>query len=108
MKHETTFETQSFPALYTTREKSSKRQDLIQHANGEQINAVSELVLNNLKNRVPVSPLLLAKLGRHKKVLKELSWRKNSIKKRRLHLMNQKGSSFWQGLHEAYCNCFQS
>ena len=108
MKHETTFETQSFPALYTTREKSSKRQDLIQHANGEQINAVSELVLNMLKNRVPVSPLLLAKLGRHKKVLKELSWRKNAIKKRRLHLMNQKGSSFWQGLHEAYCSCFQS
>ena len=76
----------------------NKRQDLIQHPNGEQINAVSELVLNMLKN----------KLRRHKKVLKELGRRKNSIKKRRLHLMNQKGSGFWQGLHEAYCNCFQS
>ena len=86
----------------------NKRQDLIQHANGEQINAVSELVLNMLKNRVPVSPPLMAKLRRHKKVLKELGRRKNSIKKRRLHLMNQKGSGFWQGLHEAYCNCFQS
>ena len=53
----------------------NKRQDLIQHANGEQINAVSELVLNMLKNRVPVSPLLMAKLRRHKKVLKELSRR---------------------------------
>ena len=76
----------------------NKRHDLIQHPNGEQINAVSELVLNMLKN----------KLRRHKKVLKELGRRKNSIKKRRLHLMNQKGSGFWQGLHEAYCNCFQS
>ena len=28
----------------------NKRHDLIQHANGEQINAVSELVLNMLKN----------------------------------------------------------
>ena len=86
----------------------NKRQDLIQHANGEQINAFSELVLNMLKNRVPVSPPLMAKLRRHKKVLKELGRRKNSIKKGRLHLMNQKGSGFWQGLHEAYCNCFQS
>ena len=85
----------------------NKRHDLIQHANGEQINAVSELVLNMLKNGVPLSPPLMAKLRRHKKVLKELTRRKNSIKKRRLHLMNQKGSGFWQGLHEAYCNCFQ-
>ena len=68
----------------------NKRQDLIQHANGEQINAVSELVLNMLKNRVPVSPPLMAKLRRHKKVLKELGRRKNSIKKGRLHLMNQR------------------
>ena len=59
----------------------NKRHDLIQHANGEQINAVSELVLNMLKNCVPVSPPLMAKLRRHKKVLKELSRRKNSIKK---------------------------
>ena len=58
----------------------NKRHDLIQHANGEQINAVSELVLNMLKNCVPVSPPLMAKLRRHKKVLKELSRRKNSIK----------------------------
>ena len=85
----------------------NKRQDLIQHGNGEQINAVSELVLNMLKNRVPLSPPLMAKLRRHKKVLKELSRRKNSIKKRRPHLMNQKSSGSWQGLHEAYCNCFQ-
>ena len=79
MKHETTFETKSFLALYTTRGKSKQTS---RHANGEQINAVSELVLNMLKNRVPLSPPLMAKLRRHKKVLKELSRRKNSIKKR--------------------------
>ena len=60
----------------------NKRHDLIQHANGEQINTVSELIFNMLKNCVPVSPPLMAKLRRHKKVLKELSRRKNSIKKR--------------------------
>ena len=55
----------------------NKRQDLIQHTNGEQINAASELVLNMFKNRVPVSPPFMATLRRHKKVLKELSRRKN-------------------------------
>ena len=59
----------------------NKRHDLIQHANGEQINTVSELVLNMSKNCVHCVPLM-AKLRRHKKVLKELSRRKNSIKKR--------------------------
>ena len=40
-------------------------------------------------------------------VLKELSKRKNFIKRRKSHLMNQKRSGFWQALHKAYCNCFQ-
>ena len=31
----------------------SKRQELLQHANADQINAVSELVLNFLKTRFP-------------------------------------------------------
>ena len=38
-----------------------------------------------LKNRVPVSPPLMPKLSRHKKVFKELSRRKNFIRKRRLN-----------------------
>jgi len=33
-----------------------KRQELLQHANVNQVNAVSELVLNLLKNNIPVTP----------------------------------------------------
>ena len=33
-----------------------KRQELLQHANADQVNALSELVLNLLKNNIPVTP----------------------------------------------------
>ena len=44
-----------------------KRQDLLTHANADQINGVSEMVLNLLKNRIPVKPRTLSKLKRHKR-----------------------------------------
>ena len=50
-----------------------KRRDLLQHANADQINAVSELVLNFLKNKIPVTPPILAKLQPYKKVLRDLT-----------------------------------
>ena len=45
-----------------------KRQDLLTHANADQINAVSEMVMKLLKNRIPVKPRTLSKLKRHKGV----------------------------------------
>ena len=33
-----------------------KRQELLQHANADQVNALSELVLNLLKNNIPMTP----------------------------------------------------
>ena len=80
---------------------------MLQHANSDQINAVSEFVLNLLKNRVPLSPPTMAKLKRHKKALRELAKRRNSIKKRKQHLLNQKGVGFWRGLNEAFCSCLR-
>jgi len=43
-----------------------KRQELLKHANADQINAVSEMVLNLLKKRIPVTPQTLRKLQRRK------------------------------------------
>ena len=37
----------------------NKRQALLTHANADQINAVSEMVMNLLKNRIPVKPRTL-------------------------------------------------
>ena len=80
-----------------------KRQALLQHANKDQINAVSEMVLNLLKNNIPVKPETL----RTKKVLREVGKRKNSVKRRRQHLLKQTGAGFWRGLKACYgaCRC---
>ena len=69
----------------------SKRQELLQHANADQIDAVSELALNFLKNKIPVTPPTLAKLRPYKKVLRDLGRRQHSVKKRRAWLIQQKG-----------------
>ena len=50
-----------------------KRQDLLQHANADQFNAVSELVLNLLKNNI------MAQLRPYKKVLRDLGRRQHSV-----------------------------
>ena len=82
-----------------------KRQDLLQHANADQINAASELVLNLLKNKIPVTPPIVAKLRPYKKVLRDLGCRQHSVKKRRQWLISQKGRGLFQGLHHALCQC---
>ena len=83
----------------------TKRQDLLQHANANQINAVSELVLNLLKNKIPVTPPILAKLRPYKKVLRDLGRRRHSVKKRRAWLVQQKGRGLFQWLHHVLCQC---
>ena len=72
----------------------NKRQEMLTHANADQINGVSEMVMN-----------LLSRLKRHKKVLREVGKRRNSLKRRREHLMRQTGNGFWQGLKECYGAC---
>ena len=61
----------------------------------DQINAVSEMVLNLLRNRIPVHPITMAKLHRYKTTLREVGKRRNSVKRRREHLREQKGIGFW-------------
>jgi len=39
-----------------------KRQELLQHANKDQINAVSEMVLNLLKRKIPIDAVTYGKL----------------------------------------------
>ena len=82
------------------------RHDLLRHANADQINAISELVLNTLKGHARVTPDVLARLKRHKKVLRELAKRKNSVTRRRALLLRQTGSGLWRGL-QAVCRCLQ-
>jgi len=84
-----------------------KRQELLEHANADQINALSEMTLNLLKKRIPIQASTLRKLQRHKGVLREVAKRRNSVKKRRQHLQLQQGNGLWQGLRECFkaCRC---
>ena len=99
-----------WPFLKSVLKKANcqKRQELLQHANADQINAVSELVLNLLKNNIPVTPSVMQQLRPYKQVLRQLGARRHSVKKRRGWLMSQKGRGLWQGLNQALCQCLGS
>jgi len=83
----------------------NKRQRMLQFADKDQINAISEMVLNLLKKRVPINAMTYGKLKRHKKVLREVGRRKNSLKRRREHLLSQNRAGFWSGLHGCFKAC---
>ena len=78
---------------------------MLEHANADQINAMSEMVLNLLRNRIPVHPITMAKLRRYKMTLREIGKRRNSVKRRREHLLKQKGGGFWSGLNDCFRAC---
>lgn len=61
-----------FPKAITSAANNNKRRNLIKHANKDQVNAVSEIVLNLLKNNVPVTPVTMAKLRPHKQALRQI------------------------------------
>ena len=84
----------------------SKRQDLLQHANADQINAVSELVLNFLKNKIPVTPPMLAKLRPYKKVLRDLGCRRHSVKNVVSGWSNKKDAGCFKDCITCYVNVF--
>ena len=74
-------------------------------ANKNQLNALSEMVLNVMKRNVPIQPKTIQKLKRYKNVLQELRLRQTSLKRKREQLKQQTGRGFWQGLNECYEAC---
>ena len=74
------------------------RKDILQHANKDQINAVSEIIMNTLRGNHPVPPSVVVRLRKYKKPLRDLIQRKHSVLKRRKVLQAQKGSGFWKAL----------
>ena len=82
----------------------TRRRHLLQHANQDQINALSELVLNLLKRRIPLTPPVMARLRRYKTLLRDVGKRRHFTKRPRELLMSQVGRGLWTGLKEA-CQC---
>ena len=85
------------------REANAKRRNvMLDLANKDQINAISEMVLNLIKRKIPIRSGTYHKLKRYKNVLRALGKRRNSLKRRREQLRSQTGSGLWQGLYECY------
>ena len=89
-----------------SREANAKRRNvMLDLANKNQLNALSEMVLNVMKRNVPIQPKTIQKLKRYKNVLQELRLRQTSLKRKREQLKQQTGRGFWQGLNECYEAC---
>ena len=84
----------------------NRRRAMLEHADADQINAISEMILNLLKKRIPVDAVTYGKWKRHKNVLREVGRRRNSVKRRKQHLLNQNGGGFWSGLHGCFRACW--
>lgn len=74
---------------------ANKRKQLLQLANADQINTVSELVLNVLKGNAPRSRYTIQRLRPHAQALRQIAKRGSSIKQRRQAMMNQTGAGLW-------------
>ena len=83
------------------------RRERLQHANADQVNAISELVMNTLKGNVQVPPRLLDQLRPHKQALREMARRKYFIKRRRQVMMAQTGAGVWYTLDCVCRHCLK-
>ena len=74
------------------------RRKRFEAANADEINAVSELIVNVLRQRVPVSSCTLQRFHPHRQALRDMGHPKLSIKKRRQVMMQQSESGVWSGV----------
>lgn len=84
---------------------ANKRKQLLQLANADQINTVSELVLNVLKANAPRSRYTIQRLRPHAQALRQIAKRGSSIKQRRQAMMNQTGTGLWHELRQCHRRC---
>lgn len=82
-----------------------KRQQLLHLANADQINAVSELVLNVLKGNAPRSRYTIPRLRPHANAMREMAKRGSSVKRRRESMINQTGAGLWKELSLCHRRC---
>ena len=84
--------THTTPSSVTTRQSGS-------------INALSELVLNLLKHRSPLTPPVIARFRRYKTLLRDVGKRRHSTKRRRELLMSQMGRGVVDGFEGSLSMC---
>ena len=78
-----------------------KRQELLRMANADQINAISELVMNTIRGSEPRSRHTITLLKPHAQSFKPA----HSLKRPRAIMMSQKGGNLWSELYRCYKRC---
>jgi len=80
-----------------------KRQQQLQYANADQINALSELVMNTLRGAVPLGKLTVRRLSPFRQALRMIASPRQSVKRRRQLLMQRGGDAIlWKELQRCY------
>ena len=80
----------------------NKRQQKLRYANADQINAVSELVLNTLRGSVKPGRLTVKRLKPYSRPLRLIASPRQSIKRRKHLMSTQIGAGAWKELHRCY------
>ena len=85
-----------------------KRQELLRMANADQINAISELVMDMVGGTVPRSRHPITSLKAHAQSLRAVAKPAHSVKRRRAIMMSKKGGNLWSELYRCYKRCIRS
>ena len=80
----------------------NKRQQKLRYANADQINAVSELVMNTLRGAIRPGRKTVPKLKPYGKQLRLIASPRQSIKRRRHLMIHQLGAGVWSELKRCY------
>ena len=76
-------------------------------ANADQINAISELVMNTLRGTVPRSRHTITLLKPHAHSLRTMAKPAHSVKRQRASMMAQTGRTLWPELYRWYQCCMR-
>lgn len=79
-----------------------KRQQQLRYANADQINAVSELVMNTLRGAVRPGRKTVRRLKPYSQPLRVIANPRQSIKRRRQLMSTQIGAGAWKELKRCY------
>ena len=82
-----------------------KRQELLRMANADQVNAISELVMNTLRGTVPRFRRTITLLKPQS--LRAMAKPALSVKRRRAIMMAQTGGTLWPELYRCYKSCMR-
>ena len=80
----------------------NKRRQKLRYANADQINAVSELVMNTLRGSVTPGRATVRRLKPYRQALRMIANPRQSIKRRKQWMSTQLGAGAWKELHRCY------